>query len=173
MEQLSEVDNLYWEVLFYVIVFGYTAVLLVTSFNYRPTARLFPVTVGALLIGLILLKVGVIALVNWREYSIGGVFDEIGPTFNTDSDADTSEEHLDPVMRYKRQIQMIGWLVLLIVSIWAIGVQAAMIPFTFAFVYSYERDLRKAAIASIVTLLLVYVIFIQILSASLWPGVFI
>lgn len=172
MDRLSKVDDLYWELLFYGIVFVYTAVLVGIAFDYRPDARLFPVVVGTLLLGLVLLKVAVLGLSRWRDYSVGQTFGGIGGDFQNSDEADPSQERLDPPERYKRQIQMIGWLVLLIGSIWAVGFQITMVPFVFSFVYFYERNLGKAVVAAVVTLFMVYVIFIQILSASLWPGVF-
>lgn len=167
VQRLVDVESLHWELAFYGIVLAYTAALVVTSFNYRPAARLFPVFVGTLIVGMTVLKTGLLLLERWRGFTVGDIFGEVQEQFM----GYDSENRFDPVEQYARQIQTIGWILALVLLVWLFGFGLAAMLYVFLFVYVYERDLRTATVTAVVTAVLVFVIFVQILSAALWPGV--
>jgi hypothetical protein len=61
--------------------------------------------------------------------------------------------------------------ILSFVLIWLVGHIVALLVFVFGFIYLYERNIKRALIATALTFGFIYLLFVTILSASLYEGV--
>lgn len=166
--KIADVDSRYWASLFFGLIFAYVGILVVRALGYASAPRLFPLIVG---VPLLLLIVGQIALLVFGDRLGIESVDLFESAYELDTSGDQTEQEA-AVEQNRRELEMIVWSLLSFVLIWAIGHIAALVVFVFGFIYAYERSLKRAAIATVITFTFIYLLFVTILDASLWPGVF-
>ena len=162
---LARVDAARYRQGFFILCLGYVLVVLYQAMGYAVAARLFPVLVGVPLVALL---VGTLAVsISGRRFELsgplGGVFEKL-ETHEHDADHDDA-------VRYRREAAALLWLAALFVSIWLLGHLLAAAVYVPAFVYAYERDIRRAVIVGIGTAAFLYFLFVGLLSASIYGGV--
>ncbi|MFW5919974.1 MAG: tripartite tricarboxylate transporter TctB family protein [Halanaeroarchaeum sp.] len=164
--KIAAVDSRYWASLFFGLVLAYVVLLVVEAVGYSSNARLFPIVVGVPLAVLIVVQ---IVLLLFRERL--GI--ESVDLFESIQQLDATEEPEEgsAVERNRREFEMILWSLASFGLIWLFGHLVALVAFVFGFIYVYERNLRRALIATAITFGFVYVLFVSILGASLWSGV--
>ncbi|MEF8778100.1 MAG: tripartite tricarboxylate transporter TctB family protein [Natronomonas sp.] len=162
---LAEIDAEYYRRSFFLLWLGYVLAVLYRAIDYRPAARLFPILVGILLV--VLLVGTLLASLSGRTVDIagplGGVFEAI-ETYEQESD-------LDDATRYRREAAALVWLVVLFASIWLFGYLLATVVYVPAFVYVHERNARRAVLTGVGTAVFLYILFVELLSASIYDGV--
>lgn len=165
--KIAAVDGRYWASLFFGLIFVYVALMVRQALDYASAPRLFPLVVGIPL--LLLIVVQVVLLLFQEQLGIESVdlFESIqqfeGVTEERDEETATEQP--------RREFEMILLSVLSFVLIWLLGHVVALLVFVFGFIYLYERDLKRALIATALTFGFVYLLFVSILNASLYEGV--
>jgi hypothetical protein len=163
--KISGVDGRYWAALFFGLILLYVALLVVEALGYSSDPRLFPLVVG---VPLLVLIAGQIVLLVFRD-QLGiesvDLFESIQELEGSDDKHD-----MDPVERTRREFEMVVWSLISFGVIWLFGHLIALVIFVFGFIYVYERDLKRALLATAVTFGFVYLLFVYILGASLWSG---
>ena len=162
LRQTERLDSNHFEALFMGLLLTYTLLLIYTALGYGSQARLFPLLVGGPLLGLILLRLDLL-LTNHIQRGSSGVFQDM-----TDGLRDEESSSVDAMTQYRRESEIILWLVTALVLIWAIGFQIALVVFVFLFVYSHERDLIRALGSTVIAYGIVYLLFVQLLSVNLY-----
>lgn len=162
---LTEIDTRYLKATFFAVIFSYTLLLVLEALGYSSDARLFPLVVGGPLLGLTALKLLQLLFEDRFRMDVTDLID-IG-----DMDAVADEENRDPALTYQRQFTMILWTAGVVALIWLFGHLIALAVFVFAFIYVYERSLRRAIVATALTYAFVHLLFIELLGASLWGGI--
>lgn len=162
---LRDAEGRYWESVFLGLIMAYTLVLVVTALGYGPDPRLFPLLIGVPLIALILVRIGML-LSDRIDVRSGGVFQEVTAEL-ADAGEDAGPQY-DTLERYRKQVEIVAWLCGFVALIWAIGFQLGLVIFVFTFVAIYEGDLRRALAATIIAYGVVYLLFVQLLSVSLY-----
>ncbi|WP_158599381.1 tripartite tricarboxylate transporter TctB family protein [Halobellus sp. Atlit-38R] len=162
LRQARRLDSNHFEALFIGLLFTYTLLLIYTALGYGSQPRLFPLLVGGPLLGLIILRLDLL-LTNHIQLGSSGVFQDM-----TDGLMDDEPNPIDPMTKYRREAEIILWLVTALVLVWAIGFQIALVVFVFLFVYSHERDLIRALGSTLIAYGIVYLLFVQLLSVNLY-----
>lgn len=165
-ERLADVDERYLATLFFLGLLAYILALIYESLGYSADARLFPLIVGVPLAILLVAKVLLLLLQDRLDLHVVGLFEDVG-----DLNIASTREVGDKSVQYRREFSMILWIGGLLLLIYLFGNLAAVPIFIFAFIFAYERDLLRAAIAAIVTFAFIYLLFVQILDATLWRGI--
>ena len=165
-ERLADVDGRYPATAFFLALLGYTLALLLEARGYPADPRLFPMIVGVPLVLLLVIKILLLLLQDRFELQSVDLFEDLG-VLDVGSTADEGER----ADRYRREVSMIFWIGALGVLIYLIGNLLAIPVFIFTFILAYERDVIRAALVSVVTFGFVYLLFVEILGASLWKGV--
>lgn len=165
-DRLRDTGPRHWEALFLGSIFAYVLVLVITARGYAPDPRLFPLLIGVPLLGLILLRVTML-LSDRFDVAAVGMFDQVTADLD-DVDEDHDDGSVDDVIRYRRQVESIVWLCSLVALIWALGFQIGLVIFVFTFVYTYERDVVRAAGATVAAYAIVYLLFVRLLSVQLF-----
>lgn len=164
--KIADVDGRYWASLFFGLLFVYVALMVLEALDYASAPRLFPLVIGVPL--LLLIVVQVVLLLFQEQLGIESVdlFESIQQLEGVaEEDEETAAE------RPRRELEMIILSLLSFVLIWLLGHVAALLVFVFGFIYLYERDLRRALIATALTFGFVYLLFVSILNASLYRGI--
>lgn len=162
---LTRIRSRYLKALFFMVVFAYTLLLVGEAVTYDSAAQLFPLVVGIPLLGLTAVKIVHLVFQNRFDFEVVELFENADQVVAT-SDEDT----IEPSEQYRRQFNMILWTLGLLVLTWLVGHLLALVVFVFTFVYVYERSLGRAILASGLTFVFVYLLFIQLLGSSLWEG---
>lgn len=165
-EALAEVDGRYRSAAFFLGVGAYVLLQVVTALGYRPTVRLFPLVIGVPLLGLIAAKLVLLLFGDRLGIRMADLFEDVAQM-----EFDEIEEIPDAV-RYRREFEVVLWTTGLIVLVWLVGIMPAIAVFVFSFIFAYERSLPRALFAMLLTYGFVYVLFIQILDAVLYEGVY-
>lgn len=165
-ERLADVDGRYPATAFFLALLGYTLTLLFEARGYPADPRLFPVIVGVPLTLLLTAKILLLLLQDRIELQSVGLFEDLGELGVASIDGEDRR-----ASRYRRELSMIGWIGALGALIYLVGNLLAIPVFIFTFILAYERDVVRAAFVSAVTFGFVYLLFVEILGASLWRGV--
>lgn len=165
--KIADVDGRYWASLFFGLIFAYVALMVLEALDYASAPRLFPLVVGVPLLLLIVLQVVLLLFQERLGIESVDLFESIQQLEGVaeEDDEETAAE------RPRREFEMIILSLLSFVLIWLLGHVAALLAFVFGFIYLYERDLRRALIATALTFGFVYLLFVSILNASLYEGV--
>lgn len=162
--RVRRLERKHWESLFFLLLLSYTVVLVVRANGYSSDPRLFPLMIGLVLIGLVVVRVTM--LLSDRFSGVGGgMFESLSEELK---DADEATRERDRLTRYRIELSMVGWVVGLLALVWALGFQLALIIFVFVFVYVYEDSARRAALTSLLSYALIYLLFVQLLSVTLY-----
>lgn len=165
-EVLAEVDGRYRSAAFFLGVGAYVLLQVFTALGYRPDVRLFPLVIGIPLLGLIAAQVVLLLFGERLGFRMTDLFENV-----TQMEFEGIVDIPDDV-RYRREFEMVVWTAALIVLVWLVGIMVAIAVFVFVFIYAYERSLTRSLVAMVVTYGFVYVLFIQILDAVLYEGVY-
>lgn len=165
-EALAEVDGRYQSAAFFLGVGAYVLMQVVTAAGYRPDVRLFPLVIGIPLLGLIAAKLVMLLLGDRFGFRMTDLFENV-----TQMEFDEIEDLPDAV-RYRREFEMVVWTAALLLLVWLVGIMPAIAVFIFTFIYFYERSLPRAVLATVLTYAFVYVLFIVVLDAVLYRGIF-
>lgn len=163
-DRIVAVDARVWPGVFFGAVGLYTLAVVLKATEYSEAARLFPLVIGVPFLGMIVVKLALVALADRELFAASELFDfdeEFEPVFASD---------VPPGVRYRREAVMMLWLVALSAFLWAFGFLATLLAFLFVFVSVYERDPVRAAVASLVTTGFVYFFFIELLGAVVYAG---
>jgi hypothetical protein len=163
-DRIRDTESSYWEALFLLIILAYVLLLVYTAWGYSGDPRLFPLLIGVPLVGIIVLRV-VMLLSTRFNVSSGGALQSVTTELEDAGEDDSGP--VNDIVRYRRQIETIGWLCGLTACTWALGFQIGLIIFVFTFVYTYERDTVRAAGAALITYAIIYTLFIRLLSVIL------
>lgn len=166
-ERLAEVDGRYPATAFFLAVLGYTLALLLEAQGYPADPRLFPMIVGVPLVLLLLAKILLLLFQDRFELQSVGLFEDLGVL-----DVASTGGEGTRASRYRRELSMIGWIGALGGLIYLVGNLLAIPVFIFTFILAYERKPVRAAFVAALTFGFVYLLFVEILGASLWRGVF-
>jgi hypothetical protein len=164
---VQRVDGRYWSTAFFLGLFAYTLLLVITAMGYSGPAGLFPIAVGLPLLGLIVVKVVVTLFAERLGIESVDLFEDIQDLGEDEEEGDEVDERIT----YRREFETTMWVSFAVVSIWLLGHLPGLLVFVFGFVYAYERDLLRAGGATGVTFLFVYLLFRVILGANLYEGV--
>jgi len=165
-ERLADIDPRFSAAAFFLALLGYTMALLLEARGYPADPRLFPMIVGLPLTLLLITKVLMLLLQDRVHVQSVGFFDDLDVMDVASDDGEPQRES-----RYRRELSMIIWIGGLGVLIYLIGNLLAIPVFIFTFILAYERDLVRAALVSAITFAFVYLLFAEVLGASLWRGV--
>lgn len=160
-DRLQWLDKRYTESLFLGALFTYTLLLVTTALDYGPKPQLFPLLAGIPLLGLILLRLGMLNVERLR-FDSGGMFQGLTDDMREDEMVE------DATARYGREAEIILWLAGALALIWVAGFQIALLAFVFLFVFYHERDLYRAVGSTLLAYALLYVLFIELLSVELY-----
>ena len=149
------------EAVFVLFLGVYVSVIVFTAIDYSQRARRFPLVIGVPLLGLILLKA--VLLLGGDRLSLpttGLVSDMI--------DLETGgDDEVDAPTRRRREVEVVAWIGLLVGIIWGTGFQVGSVLFVIAFVYRYQRDIKRALLVAGITYAVIYLLFIQLLNRRL------
>lgn len=154
--------------LFYLGLFAWAAVMLVTAFDWNWQDKLFPLffaTTALILIALYLILMH--AGDRFRRFLPDAA--EIGSDemeFDETGDAETRTGSL----RERYEIIMIGWAITLPIALYVIGFLYTIPLYTLGFIWYFNRDLRTAVLTAAVATVLVYGLFVEILGIRLPSG---
>ncbi|WP_144904730.1 tripartite tricarboxylate transporter TctB family protein [Halobellus captivus] len=165
-ERLSSVDSRLWSGIFFGILGLYTLAVVLEARTYSSDARLFPLIVGVPFLGLVVLKLVLMAAsgrLSLGSFEVIDLADGMGETAAVD---------VTPAVRYRREFAMILWIVVLSALLWAFGFLFALLVFLFSFVLLYERKPIRAALVGVGTFSFVYVFFIRLLGANIYEGAY-
>lgn len=163
---VQRVDGRYWTTVFFLGLFAYTLLLVITAMGYSGPAGLFPIAVGLPLLALIVVKVVVTLFADRLGIESIDLFEDIQSLEGDEEERDEADERLT----YRRELETTLWVGFSVVSIWLLGHLLGLLVFVFGFVYAYERNLVRAGGATGVTFLFVYLLFRAILGANLYEG---
>lgn len=165
-ERLADVEDRYLAVLFYSVLLVYTLALVTQALGYSEAARLFPLIVGVPLSVMIAAYVVLRLLEDRVDVHVVGFFDSVSPI-----DEASLVEELPPPERYRREFTMVLWVLALVLLTWLVGNLVAVVAFVLAFVYVYERSLPRAILVAGLVFTFIYLLFVQVLGATLWRGI--
>ncbi|MGQ4556532.1 tripartite tricarboxylate transporter TctB family protein [Halobellus sp. GM3] len=165
-ERLSSIDGRLWSGIFFGVLGLYTLAVVVEATTYSSDARLFPLIVGIPFLGLIVLKLVMMAASDRIRL---GSFNAI--ELDTQVESVTGVD-VSPAVRYRREFAMILWITALSALLWAFGFLFALFVFLFSFVLLYERDLVRAVLIAAGTFVFVYLFFIRLLGANIYEGAY-
>lgn len=173
LDRLRSVDDRQWEILFFLLLLGYSSLLVYEAWGYGSDARLFPLLVGVPLLGMLLVKIGLLLFGDRIDLSDSDTFGSVTSEIEgTDDSEDTGEDtELDTLVRYRREYEMVGWTFALIGLIWLVGFRLSILVFVPAFIYRYERALKRALGVTVFTWVATDLIFVRLLSVTFWEGV--
>jgi len=164
-ERLADLDDRYPPAAFYGLLFAYVAALLAEAMRYDPRARLFPLLVGVPLA--VALAVAVFAaLVDAPDLGVAGPFEGLVSAVETHRRVDGG----DTPRRYRREAETILWLLAFVSAIRLLGFFPAIPCYVTAAVYRWERDVRRALLLGLLTTAALYVLFAELLSATVYRG---
>lgn len=173
LDTLRSVDYRQWEMLFYLLLLGYSLLLVYKAWGYDSDAQLFPLIVGVSLVGMLMVKIATLLFADRINISRNEMFGSI--TAGLDQPEDTKESEgtqtLDILVRYRREYEMVGWTFALVAFIWLLGFRLSMFVFIPAFIYRYERDLKRAVGVTLFTWIATDLIFVRLLSVTFSKGV--
>lgn len=166
-EKIAAVDSRYWASLFFGGVFAYVALLVMQAGGYSADPRLFPLLIGVPLLALI---VGQVALLIFGD-RLGIESVDLFESAHELTVEDERTEMEATIEQNRREAEMLVWALVSFGLIWLFGHIIALVVFVFGFIYAYERDLKRALLATAVTFGFIYLLFVSILGASLWEGI--
>lgn len=166
-DRLANVEGRYLAILFFSVLLLYTLALVNQALGYSEAARLFPLIVGFPLLAMLVVYILLLALQNRIDVRTVGFFDDVG---NIGEEVSGTVE-MDRSDRYRREFSMVLWVGSLILLTWLIGNLVAVAVFVFTFIYVNERAFVRALLVAAVTFGFIYLLFVQILGATLWRGV--
>lgn len=164
-ERLAGVDSRFWSGLFFGLIGLYTLAVVLEATTYGSAARLFPIVVGVPFLGLVALKLLLLAAGDRLDLESTELF-EVRERFEHSDEVD-----VPAAVRYRRELEMALWLAGLTLVLWAVGFLLALVVFLFTFIAVYERDLLRAGLAAGATYAFVYGFFVELLGASVYGGV--
>lgn len=165
-ERLADVDERYFATVFFVGLLAYTLALLWEALGYSADARLFPIIVGAPLSALLVAKILLLLFQDRLDLRVVGLFEDVG-----EMNVSSTGEAVDRAVRYRRELSMIAWIGGLALLIYFFGNLVAVPVFILAFILAYEHAPLRATIVAIVTFVFIYLLFVQVLDATLWRGI--
>lgn len=165
-ERLADVDERYFALVFFSTLLVYTLALVSQAVGYSADVRLFPLIVGVPLSVMLAVKILLLVLGDRLDLNVGKILDDVA-----DVDAVAADRVTDKAVQYRHELSMTLWIGALTVLIYLFGNLTAVPIFIFAFVLVYERDVVRAAVVAGVTVVFIYLLFIQLLEAPLWRGV--
>lgn len=154
--------------LFLLIWMGY--IVSEASTYSRIENYFFPILIGVPVIMLIMIQF-VIIKYPW-------IIDRVKPDQpGKDSDMfeaveDLTESPRTKVQEYKYEIVMIGWVILLPVMSYYLGMGFTTLIYTFSLTLYLTRDLRTSVLVTAAVVMFVWILFIEILGMIIWDGVF-
>ncbi|MFB6097342.1 MAG: tripartite tricarboxylate transporter TctB family protein [Haloferacaceae archaeon] len=164
---IEGIEDRYWEALFFLVLLAYDLVLVYTATGYGEDPRLFPLLIGIPLAGLILVRVGMLVFADRFDFDSGGMFESVTSDLDVEEGGEAPPSKL---AQYRSELATIGWIAGFLVLVWALGFQISVVAFVFAYVLVYERDLKRAVLATAIAFGLVYLLFIELLSVPLYEG---
>jgi hypothetical protein len=163
---LERVRPIYYKQAFFLIVFGYIALMMWDAQSYGATVRLFPVLIGIPLLGLLLVQLLFPVLPDGFKIGADGLMSSV----TNSAEIDTNESTTDRSVRMQREFLAVLWTLALLGIVYLFGFLAGLTLFVAAFIYYYERNLKLALGVMVVNLVVSYVLFVQILQIRLFPG---
>ena len=166
-QKITHINSRYWASLFFGLLFVYVALLVSEALGYSSAPRLFPLVIGVPL--LLLIVVQVVLLLFQEQLGIESVdlFESIQQLEGTSEETDEETA----VEQTRREFEMVVLSIVSFVLIWLVGHMVALLVFVFGFIYLYERNIKRALIATALTFGFIYLLFVTILGASLYEGV--
>lgn len=161
---VERVDGRYWSTAFFVALFAYTLLLVVTALGYGSGAQLFPLVVGIPLLALIVTEIVILLFQERLGFESVDLFESVQQLEGTE------EKTTDRRQQYRREFEMALWVTLSVAVVWLFGHMVGLVAFVFGFIYAYERSTRRALVATVITFVFVYLLFVSLLGANLWEG---
>lgn len=165
-ERITDIESRHWAALFFGLLLAYILLMVYTAIGYSADARLFPIVIGVPLALLIVVQLFLLEFGERLGIQSVDLFEGIQQL----SEVEEGEE-VSAAESARWEFEMILWSLATVVLIWTVGHILTLVLLVFGFIYAYERDLRRATIATVITFLFVYVLFIAILDANLWGGI--
>lgn len=165
-ERLAAVDSRYFATVFFLALLGYTLALLQEAIGYSADPRLFPMIVGVPLVLLLVAKILLLLFGDRFDLRTVDFFEDLG-----EMDVAATGGVTDRAARYRRELSMVAWIGGLSVLIYLFGNLVAVPVFIFAFILAWERDPLRAALVAAVTFAFIFLLFVEVLNASLWRGI--
>lgn len=166
-DRLAAIEGRYLAIGFFAILLVYTAALVLEAVDYSEAARLFPLIVGIPLVVMLLANILLLAMGDRVDLQVVGFFDAMG-----EIDTVSTRDAVPQAERYRREVTMILWVGAFVLLTWLVGNLAAIFVFVFAFIAVHERAPARAFFIAAVTIGFIYLLFVRLLGATLWRGVF-
>lgn len=162
---VERVDGRYWSTAFFVALFAYTLLLVVTALGYGSGAQLFPLVVGVPLLALIVAEIVILLFPDRLGFESTDLFESTQQLEESEGRKATDQRR-----QYRREFEMSIWTILSVTAVWLFGHMIGLAVFVFGFIYAYERNAKRALIATVITFIFVYLLFNRLLGANLWEG---
>lgn len=191
-ESLLPIDQKWLFFAFYLSILVWISYLIWEARQYGPQDVLFMYVIFPVLFVLLciqLLKYVKPGLISQTRRKTSEAIQSVVPEFGvsetvTSDDGEGAREDLKQQVesatsggnrsrreQHKYEIQMIGAVLLLGVGVYLIGLIYALPIFVFLFVLYYDRSILTAAGVTLVFSLIMYILFINLLSVVLWDGI--
>lgn len=164
--RVVDIDRRLWPGIFFGVVGLYVLAVVYEATGYSEDARLFPIVIGLPLLGMILLKLGLLAFEDRLGLESVALFDL------DDEFKGIIRREVDPAVRYRREFAMLLWLVALSFLVWAVGFLLSLLLFVLSFILVYERDPLRAVVTAVATYGIVYLFFVELLGAAVYRGAY-
>lgn len=158
---------------FYLVLLVWVGLLMFFSLDLDFSSRLMPMLVGIPMLALIVLQ---LVPVDWNQ-----LLDRLLPV-SPASETEDAEVELaartdddrghGPAEEQKTAVEMISWCLVLMVLVYLFGYYFTLPPYVFAFTWYFKRDLRAAAIVTVVFTVIVTLLFVVLFEQLLYTGIF-
>lgn len=154
--------------LFYLGLFAWATVMLILAFGWNWQDKLFPLFFTGIALILILVHLFVMYFGDW----IQRIMPDTSETGTDEMEFDESEDTESRTGKFRERYEliMIGWVIILLLSLYVIGFLYTIPLYTFGFIWYFNRDLRTAVITALIATVLIYGLFVQILGIRLPTG---
>lgn len=181
---LFDISPKVFEALFYLAVLAWILLLLYWAQDWRTNDRLFPRMVGVPLVILLVLQLTRLKFTD-QFNRVTAVFIEAlsrGPSedgaisdITDDLESKYSESKQSMGERSKRERQvyelyMVGWIIALPAMMYYLGFINAIPLYILAFMLFFTRNLKLSAAITVGFSIALYMLFVVLLSISLWDG---
>lgn len=167
---LADVPPVWLKISFYLFLLLWISYIVYEASTYsRFNNYFFPMLVG--------FPVIILLLLNLIFVKYPGVVDRLTPQSQSGKEADMfadiegmEESTRTKIEEYRYEIAMIGWIILLPVMNYFLGMGFSTLIYTFTLTYYLTRNLRTSIAVTLGVLIFVWILFIEILGMIIWEG---
>lgn len=166
-EGLFPVQSKWLSIGFYCFILIWMGYLIIEIWQFTESEDYtFPLIIGSVVVVLSLLQLIITRYPNITARVIPSTDDEI-QKFEVENSTSGRGSKIE---KEKYEIYVIGWILILPVMMYVIGLGWTLISYSFVFVYFFTRDIRLSAMTSIIVVVFVWILFVELLSIIVWDG---